>query len=198
MNYTLCFISDDKRDAESFANVIASFKSSDIKLLVSIRHWTLRRRDAAKVLKSVMKQSSQLITGDLSRWLADHRFSRESSFYSRRPVAREKAFKYLASFATECDFRDALAVVKANEHYEVDSAVRCCKSRDSFLQDLYDRIERLLKLVKARNERIKEDWLPLLPSVLAGLVLEYAAYNFPLDHPVNHGYAHSEVLLVLS
>ena len=56
---------------------------------------------------------------------------RNSRYY--RPV-REEAFKYLTSFATESVLEKALAIVKRNEHYKVDSRVVCCKSQDHFPQ----------------------------------------------------------------
>ena len=63
---------DTHGDTEFFVKVITSFESSDVKPLASIRHLTLRREDAVKVLESVMTKSPKLITGDLPRWLADH------------------------------------------------------------------------------------------------------------------------------
>ena len=73
VHHTLCYISDNTRDdTESFAKVITSFEPSDVKPLASIRYRTLRRKDAVKVLESVMAKSPKLITGDLPRWLADH------------------------------------------------------------------------------------------------------------------------------
>ena len=55
MHDTLVYISYNTRDdTESFAKVIASFEPSDVKPLASIRHWTLRRKDAVKVVESVM------------------------------------------------------------------------------------------------------------------------------------------------
>ena len=48
----------------------------------------------------------------------------------------------------------------------------CCNSQDHFPQDLADRIEALLKLVKARNARIN-DTLTILPMVLVDLMLDY-------------------------
>ena len=134
---TLFYISDNTRgDTESFAKVIASFKPSDVKPLASIRYMTLRRRDAVKVVESVMDKSPKLITGDLPRWLADHLFDQNSDDYTDYEVAREQAFQYLTSFATERVLNDALSIVKANEHYKVDSDVWCCNSQDSFPQDL--------------------------------------------------------------
>ena len=95
-------------DAESFAKVITSFKPSDVKPLASIRHWILRRKDAVKVVESVMAKSPQLITGDLPRWLANHSFDQNSMNYTFYEVAREQAFQYLTSFATEDVLNDAL------------------------------------------------------------------------------------------
>ena len=57
---TLVVISNNTLDdAESFAKVITSFEPSDVKPLASIRHMTLWRKDAVKVVESVMKQISQ-------------------------------------------------------------------------------------------------------------------------------------------
>ena len=47
----------------------------------------------------------------------------------------------------------------------------CCKSQDSFPQDLYNKLEHLLAFVKARNGRINEA-LVFLPKVLADMVVE--------------------------
>ena len=108
----------DKTDTESFANVITSFKPSDVKPLASIRYRTLWREDAVNVLKSVMDKSPELITDDLPSWIAFHCLDRNSSYY--RP-ALEEAFKYLTSFATQSVLEKALTIVKRNEHYKVDS-----------------------------------------------------------------------------
>ena len=134
---TLVHISNNTRDdTESFAKVIASFEPSDVKPLASIRYRTLWRNDAVKVVESVMDKSPKLITGDLPRWLANHLFDQNSIVYTRDKVAREQAFQYLTFFATEDVLNDALSIVKANEHYKVDSDVYCCNSQDSFPQDL--------------------------------------------------------------
>ena len=102
MHYTVSAISYNTHDdTESFAKVIASFKPSDVKPLASIRYRTLWRNDAVKVLESVMAKSPKLITGDLPRWLANHLFDQNSYDYTRYEVAREQAFQYLTSFATE-------------------------------------------------------------------------------------------------
>ena len=45
-------------------------------------------------------------------------------YYTYYEAAREQAFQYLTSFATEDILNDALSIVKANEHYKVDSEVR--------------------------------------------------------------------------
>ena len=149
MHDTVIVISDNTRDdTESFAKVITSFKPSDVKPLASIRHMTLRRKDAVKVLESVMDKSPKLITGDLPRWLANHSFDQNSHDYTHYEVAREQAFQYLTSFATEGVLNDALSIVKANEHYKVDSYVCCCDSQDSFPQDLYNKLSALLKLLQ--------------------------------------------------
>ena len=48
----------------------------------------------------------------------------------------------------------------------------CCKSQDIIPQDLFDKLNDLLKLVKARNAPIREV-LTFLPTVLVDLVLDY-------------------------
>ena len=131
--------------------MIASFKPSDVKPLASIRHMTLRRRDAVKVLESVMAKSPKLITDDLPRWLADHLFDQNSDDYTLYGAAREQAFQYLTSFATERVLNDALSIVKANEHYKVDSHVCCCESHDSFPQDLYNKLNALLSICEGEK-----------------------------------------------
>ena len=165
---------------ESFTNVITSFKPSDIKSLVTIRISTLLRDDAVDVLKSVMSKSPELITGDLPSWLASHTLDRNSRCYK---PAREEAFKYLTSFATEDVLEKALTIVKRSEHYKVayndgNSEVRCCLNEDYIPQDLFDKLKGLLKLVKARNVRIKGT-LTLLPMVLVELVLDYVHVAVP-------------------
>jgi len=172
--YTLANISvNTLDDAESFAKVVASFEPSDVKPLASIPYMTLRRDDAVEVLESVMAKSPKLITGDLSRWLADHLFDGESHYYTLYEVAREQAFQYLTLFATERVLTDALTIVKANEHYKVDSVVMCCDSQDSFPQDLYNKLNALLTFVKARNELINA----VLPTVLVNMVADYLPAN---------------------
>jgi len=169
---TLCDISYGTRDdPESFTNVITSFVPCDAKLFASIRQVTIWRDDVVKVLKSVMAKSPELITGDLPRWLASHPFGRGSCFYIDSKNVRRQAFQYLASFATERVVTDALTIVKANEHFKVDSEVSCCHSED-FPQDLYNKLNALLVFVKARNALIKET-LVFLPKVLAGMVADY-------------------------
>ena len=159
-------------DTESFAKVITSFELSDIKLLASIRHLTLRRKDAVKVLESVMIKYPKLITGDLSRWLADHLFDQNSYYYTDFEDDREQAFPYLTSFATDDVLNDALAIATRNEHYKMDSTICCCNSHDSFPQDLYNKLEHLLTFVKDRNVRINET-LTFLPIVLVSMVIDY-------------------------
>ena len=105
-NSTLC-------EAESFAKVITSFEPSDIKPLASIRYMDPWKKDAVKVLESVMAKSPKLITGDLPRWLANHLFDQNSWVYIIYEVAREQTFQYLASFATESILNDALSIVKS-------------------------------------------------------------------------------------
>ena len=172
-------------DTESFAKVITSFEPSDVKPLASIRYRTLYRNDAVKVVESVMAKSPTLITGDLPRWLANHSFDQNSDGYTHFKVAREQAFQYLTSFATEGILNDALSIVKANEHYKVDSQVGCCDSHDSFPQDLYNKLERLLASVKARKASIKVELLLLLPSVLAELVLDHVQVEYQLFSILN-------------
>ena len=77
-------------DTESFAKVITSFEPSDVKPLASIRYRTLLRNDAVKVVESVMAKSPKLITDDLPRWLANHRFDQNSDYYTDYKVAREQ------------------------------------------------------------------------------------------------------------
>ena len=68
----------------------------------------------------------------------------------------------------------ALSIVKRDEHYKVDSQVRCCcNSQDHIPQDLFDKLYNPLELVKARNALIKET-LEFLPLVLVDLMLDYA------------------------
>ena len=123
-------------DTEFFAKVIVSFEPSDVKPLASIRFITLYRKDAVKVLESVMAKSPKLITGDLPRWLASHGFDQNSNDYSDFRVIREQIFQYLTSFATEHVLTNALSIVMTNEHYKRDSIVECSKSQDSFPKTL--------------------------------------------------------------
>ena len=144
---TIGLISDNTHDdIESFAKVITSFKPSDIKPLASIRHSTLLRKDAVKVMESVMDKSPKLIIGDLPRWLANHLFDQNSWIYTSVKVAREQAFQYLTFFATEDVLNDALSIVKANEHFKMDSLVCCCYSQRFFPHDLVNKLEHLLEL----------------------------------------------------
>ena len=161
---------------ESFTSVLTSLKPSDIKLLTSIRYWILQRKPAVDILKRVMDKSPGFITDDLPNWLASHRFDRGSPLYEFYRPTLEKSFEYLTSFATEDVLEKALAIVKRNEHYRVDSRVECCKPQDHFPQDLFNRINDLLELVKARNVLIKEV-LTFLPEVLVDLMLEYHIYE---------------------
>ena len=162
-------------NTESFTKMVTSFKPNDAKPLVSIRYWTLYRNDAVKVLKSVMKKSPELITGDLPSWLAFHDFDRYSAYYSS---FLEKAFKYLISFAAQNVIERALTIVEKNEHYKVDSQVACCSNKDHFHHDLIGRISDLLEAVKARNALVKET-LAFLPSVLVDLMSEYTTCDIP-------------------
>ena len=81
---------DTRGDTEFFAKVIVSFEPSDVKPLASIRFITLYRKDAVKVLESVMAKSPKLITGDLPRWLASHGFDQNSDGYTDYGVTREQ------------------------------------------------------------------------------------------------------------
>ena len=174
---TLCNISNNTRgDTESFTKVIVSFEPSDVKPLASIRHMTLYRKDAVKVLESVMAKSPELITSDLPRWLANHLFDQNSEYYTRDKAAREQAFQYLTSFATEGALKHALSIVKTNEHYKMDFSVYCCEFPCPFPQDLYNKLSDLLEFVKARNELINEA-LVFLPTVLADMVADYLPPN---------------------
>ena len=170
---TLYYISyNTEDDTESFAKVITSFKSSDVKLLASIRDLTFRRGDAVKVMESVMDKYPKLITGDLPKWLANHLFDQNFWNYTFLKIPREQVFQYLTSFATERVLNDALSIVKANEHFKVNSSICCCNSQDSFPQDLASKLNALLEFVKDRNGRINEA-LKFLPTVLVNMVADY-------------------------
>jgi len=172
---TLVRISGGTHDAESLAKVIASFKPADVGLFASIRDAILIRNDPVDVLKSAIAESPESIIATLPSWLASHRFDQNSQWYTD---AREVGLKYLASFATESALRTTLAIVNGNEHYTVGSAggieVVCCKSQNSFPQDLIDKLNVLLELVQARNEIIRGILLSLLPKVIVELMLDYA------------------------
>ena len=164
-----------RTDAESFANLITSFKPSDIKPLVAIRYMTFTRDDALDVLKKIMKKSPEMITHDLPSWLASHKFDPNSTYYSS---LIEEPFQYLTSFAVQSVLEKALSILKRNEHYILaytngHAKTLCCKSHDSIPQDLFNKLNTLLKLVKVRNARIKGT-LIFLPRVLVDLVLDYA------------------------
>ena len=137
-----------RTNTESFVNLITSFNPSDVKPLATIRFWTLFSTDVMNILKRVMLKFPELVTGDLPSWIASHTLDRNSSHY--RPV-REEVFKYLTSFATEDVLEKALAIVKRNEHYKLDSQVVCCRSQDHFPQDLFNRINALLQFVKVEK-----------------------------------------------
>ena len=174
---TLFEISIDT-NTESFTNVITCFKTSDIKPLAAIRFRTLGRYDAVDVLKGVMTKSPELITHDLPSWIAFHYLDRNSAYYG--PVL-EEAFGCLTSFATQSVLEEALAIVKKNEHYKTvyksgHTEVPCCGSQKHFPQDLFNKLNDLLVLVKARNARIRKT-LTFLPTVLVDLMLEYVAVS---------------------
>ena len=74
---------------------------------------------------------------------------------------------------------------RANDHYKVDSEVRCCDSQSSFPQDLYNKLSALLKL-QHRKALIKVVLQLLLPSVLVELVLDHVqaeVYDLPILNP---------------
>ena len=121
-----------------------------------------------------MKKSPELITYDLPSWIASHGFDRNSKYY--RP-SFEEAFKYLTFFATQGVLEKALSIVKSNGHYTIvykngHTEVRCCNSQDSIPQDLFNKLNVLLELVRARNARIGEA-LEFLPTVIIDPMLEY-------------------------
>ena len=164
---------------EPFTIVITSLKPSDTKPLAAIRFWTLYREDAVEVLKSVMDKSPELIIDDLPSWIAFHFLDRNSSYYT---LVREEAFEYLTSFATQGVLAKALSIVKKNEHYKIvyetgRTKVECCDSHDYFPQNLIDKIDALLGLMKARKALVDE--LAILPKVLVDLMLEYTACDIP-------------------
>jgi len=179
MNNTLVRISNSTQDdSESFTKLITSFKPTDVKPLASIRDYILSRRDAESVLGRIMATSPELITDSLPSWLAFHMFDRNSWYYIDCQTAREQAFQYLGSFATESVLEKAVSIVKANEHYKVGYGkgpqVMCCKSQNHIPQDLIDKLNGLLELVQARNELIKGVLQSLFPTVLVDLMLDYA------------------------
>jgi len=182
VHFTLAQISNNTlNDTESFAKVVASFEPSDIKPLASIRYETLRRNDSVKVLESVMAKSPELITDDLPKWIANHLF--DQNFYGYYEFARKQTFQYLTSFATENVLKDALTIVKANEHYKVDSLVWCCDAQDSFPQALYNKLGDLLIRLQRRKASIRAV-LQFLPSVLINLVLDHVQVEVS-DPPIS-------------
>jgi hypothetical protein len=181
VHYTFSGIFDRTRgNSEAFVKVITSFKPTDVKPLASIRRHTLGRSDVVNVLKGVMDKSPELIIDGLPSWLASHRFDRNSCAYIWNQTAREEAFPYLASFATQSVLEKALSIVSENEHHKADLwsglQVMCCMSQDCFPQDLVDKLTGLLKLVRARNELVKET-LSFMPGVLLNLMAEYTTYE---------------------
>jgi len=178
VHFTLFRISNNT-DTESFANVIVSFKPSDVKPLTSIRYWTLQRSDAVKVLESAMAKSPELITSDLPRWIAFHGFDQNSDGYTGFRVVHEQAFRYLTSFATEDVLTDALSIVAENEHFRVDSSVQCCYPHNPLPQDLSNKLGDLLERLKTRKALIKAVLQSLLPSVLVDLVLGHVLVEYP-------------------
>ena len=187
VHFTLTQISNNTRgDTESFAKIIASFESSDVKPLASIRYWTIWRNDARDILESVLKQSFKLVTDDLPRWLANHSFDQNSRVYNIHRVVREQTFQYLASFATEGVLTNALSIVKANEHFKANSDICCCNTQDSFPQGLYNKLNDLLIRLQHRKAVIKNELQLLLPSVLVELVLDHVQvteFDSPIPSP---------------
>ena len=162
--------------AEHFANVITSFNLSDVKPIASLRFRILQRFNARSVLENVMAKSPELIMSDLPNWLASHRFDQMS--FSSNGTSREEAFQYLISFATVSILKEALSIVKENDHYKVGFGgkapmIMCCPPLKLFPQDLFNKLKALLELMEARNALIGEELLPLLPAVLVELVLDY-------------------------
>ena len=116
------------------------------------------------ILKRVMGKYTELITNDLPSWMEFHSLDQNYKYY--RPTF-EESFNYLTSFASQRVFEKALSILKRNEHYKVvykDGliAVLCCNSQDYIPQDLSDKIEALLKLVKAKKALVNE--LAILPT----------------------------------
>ena len=60
----------------------------------------------------------------------------------------------------------------------------CCWSKDNILQDLSDKINVLLALVKARKVLLND--LAILPTVLVGLVLEYTTCDIPPNRSISN------------
>ena len=87
MYHTMSTISYDT-EVESLANAVISFKPSDIKPLAYIRYWTLRRGHAVDVLKKSWMKSPELITGDLSNWIAFHDLDRNSKSIIDMPLKK--------------------------------------------------------------------------------------------------------------
>lgn len=157
MYYTLEDISNAS-DAESFANLVTSFKPSDTKFLTCIRYKVLHRIDVMDVLKIIMTKSIVSID-DLPSWLTSHDFDR--IHYAYNAIALEEAFQYLASFATEDVLERALSFVEKNEHIKIAHGddvpmVICCWSQAYFPQRLFDKIKALLELVKTKNAHIND------------------------------------------
>ena len=119
-----------------------------------------------------MAKSPELITASLPRWLAYHGFDQNSLSYALYGSTREEAFEYLLSFATEHVLEKALAIVKSNEHFMVDSNVYCCNSEDSSVDDLIKKLEYLLVFVRDRNALLS-DTLTSWPTVLISIVKDY-------------------------
>ena len=77
----------------------------------------------------------------------------------------------MTSFATEGVLKDALSIVKANEHFKVNSQFFVATPRILPSRSL-QQTQRLLAFVKARNAHINEA-LVFLPTVLADMVADY-------------------------
>jgi hypothetical protein len=185
---TFSAISHNTRDdPESFVKVITSFKPTDVKPLACIRFNIFLRGDAVDVFKRVMEKSSELIIDTLPSWLAFHTFDRNSPYCTHNQTVHGEAFQYLTSFATENVLERALSIVKANEHYKADIGygheLSCCRPRDYIPQDLIDKLNTLLELMKARNELVKAA-LAFMPAVLLKLLAEYITYE-TIDSPTS-------------
>lgn len=168
---------------EAFVDVVTSFSPSDTKPLISVRTWTLSRRDALDILKGIMAKSAEsakLITEDLPNWLASHIFG---DVYETEDQMNslERAFNYLASFATQDVLERALLSASKNGCYTMTSGgaiMPLCCARDDSRKSLCNILDDRLKRVKARNEHIKGVLSPILPLELTKLVTDYTSCDY--------------------